>query len=248
MTITTIAVRWQDSCRARHKNLGRCSGLCVWDRTGGLCACDEQPQPPTYFPQERTNATGAAAREDGKLGNTIRIGELALLAGAAQPIHGASPPRAPIDTDCATECGHCEWRCDKATRATLRRAHQDKKALRPSPASHGRRTATSSRHMRILGRSVEIWDARGTALKQLSRAGAYIGHSIEFMHDGRTLVTPAADDSAAGDKTRADGLGCRSRRDRAECRGARNCLCAELALPDRADLHLRCRRTTRCLR
>lgn len=41
---------------------------------------------------------------------------------------------------------------------------------------------------------------RGAELKQLSRAGAYIGHSIEFMPDGRTLITPAADDSAAGDK------------------------------------------------
>lgn len=50
------------------------------------------------------------------------------------------------------------------------------------------------------GRSVEIWSARGAELKQLSRAGAYIGQSIEFMHDGRELVTPAADDSAAGDK------------------------------------------------
>ena len=50
------------------------------------------------------------------------------------------------------------------------------------------------------GRVVQIWDSHGKEQKQLSRAGAYIGHSIEFMPDGRTLVTPAADDSAAGDK------------------------------------------------
>jgi WD40 repeat protein len=50
------------------------------------------------------------------------------------------------------------------------------------------------------GRLVQIWNSRGAELKQLSRAGAYIGRSIEFMPDGRTLITPAADDSAAGDK------------------------------------------------
>jgi hypothetical protein len=50
------------------------------------------------------------------------------------------------------------------------------------------------------GRAVQIWNSRGAELKQLLRAGAYIGHSIEFMPDGRTLITPAADDSAAGDK------------------------------------------------
>jgi WD40 repeat protein len=50
------------------------------------------------------------------------------------------------------------------------------------------------------GRSVEVWNARGTELKQLSRSGAYIGHSILFMPDGRAVITPAADDSATGDK------------------------------------------------
>jgi WD40 repeat protein len=50
------------------------------------------------------------------------------------------------------------------------------------------------------GRAVQIWDSHGAALKHFSRAGAYIGHSIEFTPDGRTLITPAADDSATGDK------------------------------------------------
>jgi WD40 repeat protein len=50
------------------------------------------------------------------------------------------------------------------------------------------------------GRAVQIWDSRGTELKHFSRAGAYIGHSIEFTRDGRMLIAPAADDSAAGDK------------------------------------------------
>ncbi len=121
---------------------------------------------------------------------------LVLLTGAARPINGA-PPMTPIaQRNAAAVNGDDVATSDSATFGVRTRIKGSTAFTDVAWSPDG---DTLSAYANF-GRSVEIWSARGTELKQLSRAGAYIGHSIEFMHDGRTLVTPDADDSAAGDK------------------------------------------------
>jgi WD40 repeat protein len=130
---------------------------------------------------------------------------LALLTGAARPANGA-PPMTPIaqqnaaavngDDVAARDSAPLGATSDSATLGVRTRI---KGATTFTGVAWSPNGGTLSAYANF-GRSVEIWSARGTELKQLSRAGAYIGHSIEFMHDSRTMVTPAADDSAAGDK------------------------------------------------
>jgi WD40 repeat protein len=130
---------------------------------------------------------------------------LALLTGAARPANGA-PPMTPIaqqnaaavngDDVAARDSAPLGATSDSATLGVRTRI---KGATTFTGVAWSPNGGTLSAYANF-GRSLEIWSARGTELKQLSRAGAYIGHSIEFMHDSRTMVTPAADDSAAGDK------------------------------------------------
>ena len=121
---------------------------------------------------------------------------LALLTGAARPIHAAPPVTSVMQQAAAAVNGGEVEMSGAATLSVCTRIQGTSAFTGVAWSPNGDKLTAYAN----FGRSVEIWSARGAELKQLSRAGAYIGQSIEFMHDGRELVTPAADDSAAGDK------------------------------------------------
>jgi WD40 repeat protein len=119
-----------------------------------------------------------------------------LAAGAAGSLHAATPTALPAQQSQAAGNGNPTQMSNNGTLDVRTKIAGSSAFTGVAWSPNGGRLAAYAN----FGRAVQIWNASGVEQRQLSRAGAYIGNALAFTPDGHGLITPAADDSAAGDK------------------------------------------------